>query len=362
MAKTLKAHPLTKLLMALAGLSLLGGLWAGVVRLGLTPRLPTLGLTLDHGPLMVAGFLGTLISLERAVTLEKLWAYGAPVFAGLGGLALLVGLPPSAHYILTAAGSLLLVSVFVFLWLRQPAGFLVTMGMGAFLWFVGLVLLYLGYPFYRAAPWWIGFLVLTIAGERLELSRLLGLPRWSRSAFILAQATFLAGIVVGLLQFKTGIRVAGFGLVALAAWLLRYDMVWRTVRQPDLPRFMAICLISGYSWLAIGGILWLLLCDFFAAGPYYDAMLHAIFVGFVFSMIFGHAPIMFPSVTGHAMAFQRAFYGHLLLLHLSLLLRLGGDLGLWIPGQGWGGVFNAIAILFFLANSVRAVKLGKSAG
>ena len=28
-----------------------------------------------HGPLMVGGFLGTLIALERAVGLEKKWGY-----------------------------------------------------------------------------------------------------------------------------------------------------------------------------------------------------------------------------------------------------------------------------------------------
>lgn len=30
------------------------------------------------------------------------------------------------------------------------------------------------------------------------------------------------------------------------------------------------------------------------AGPLYDAMLHTFFLGFVFGMIFGHAPIIFP--------------------------------------------------------------------
>ena len=56
-------------LLALSILALLAGLWAGLLRLGwsLPPIQP--GLYVAHGPLMVCGFLGTLISIERAVAL-----------------------------------------------------------------------------------------------------------------------------------------------------------------------------------------------------------------------------------------------------------------------------------------------------
>src|SRR5574338_888570 len=59
-------------LMFLAIGALLAGLWAGLLRIGwpippLSPRL-----LIEHGPLMVSGFLGTLISLERAVALSQL--------------------------------------------------------------------------------------------------------------------------------------------------------------------------------------------------------------------------------------------------------------------------------------------------
>ena len=43
-----------------------------------------------HGPLMVLGFLGTLIALERAVPLDEPVGYLAPAAAGLGGVALTV--------------------------------------------------------------------------------------------------------------------------------------------------------------------------------------------------------------------------------------------------------------------------------
>mgnify|MGYP003587901707 CR=1 FL=1 len=147
-------------------------------------------------------------------------------------------------------------------------------------------------------------------------------------------------------------------LAALAAWLLRYDLAWQSAQQAGLPRFMAISLIAGYLWLAVGGILWMLFAQFFSAGPRYDAMLHSIFLGFIFSMIFAHAPIILPTITGLSLPFQKIFYLHAGLLHLSLLLRIVGDLGLWLWLQQWAGLVNALTVLLFLINNIRAVKAG----
>ena len=44
-----------------------------------------------HGPLMVGGFLGTVIGLERAVALGRGWAYVAPLATALGAVALVAG-------------------------------------------------------------------------------------------------------------------------------------------------------------------------------------------------------------------------------------------------------------------------------
>jgi hypothetical protein len=77
-------------------------------------------------------------------------------------------------------------------------------------------------------------------------------------------------------------------------------------------------------------------------------------VGFVFAMIFGHAPIIFPAVLGVAVPFHAFFYAHLVLLHLSLVLRVAGDLALWWPGRQWGGLLNVVAILLFFANTGHA--------
>jgi hypothetical protein len=141
--------------------------------------------------------------------------------------------------------------------------------------------------------------------------------------------------------------------------LLRQDIARRTVRQDGLPRFIAICLLSGYLWLGVSGI-FAVLFGGVMVGPIYDAMLHALFLGFAVAMIFGHAPIIFPALLNRPVPFRQGFYVHLGLLHVSLLLRMGGDLAAWWPGRQWGGLFNAIAFLVFLANTGHAIRTNKS--
>ncbi|HET9490675.1 MAG TPA: hypothetical protein VFR64_13085 [Methylomirabilota bacterium] len=345
--------------MALGAVSLAGALWAGLLRLGWELPPVTAGVARNHGPLMVSSFLGTVIGLERAVALRRRWPYGAPLLAGLGGLAWIVGLSVHVGHVLTVAGSAVLVAIFVSLYRRSGELHVAVMGLGAVSWLAGTLLWHGGAPLYRVAPWWIGFLVLTIAGERLELSRLMRLGAWSRGAFVAACGVLLAGLVAGVVAPDAGVRVAGVGLVALAVWLLRNDIAWRTVRQAGLPRYIALCLLPGYVWLGLGGLLWLGYADRFTAGAFYDAMLHSIFLGFVFSMIFGHAPIIVPSVLGIALPFRPAFYGHLALLHLSVLTRLAGDLGWPVISPAWSGLANVLAIVLFLVNSLLAVRSGR---
>jgi hypothetical protein len=295
---------------------------------------------------MVCGFLGTLIGVERAVALGALWPYTAPLLTAAGVIALLTGLPASPFMTL---GSLGLVAVFAVIVHRQWALATVTMALGVLLWVVGNGLWLTGWPLAQVVPWWTGFLVLTIAGERLELSRILRLSLRHGLAFLLALAIFLAGLLLQPVNFVQGVRVTGVGMLALTWWLLRYDLARRTVRQTGVTRFMAVCLLSGYVWLGVGGVLTWSFGGVFA-GPYYDAMLHTVFVGFVFAMIFGHAPMIIPAILGRVVSpYHPILYAPLLVLHASLLLRVIGDLAGWWPARQWGGLVNAIAVLLFLS-------------
>ncbi|MBI2847317.1 MAG: hypothetical protein HYX82_05485 [Chloroflexi bacterium] len=339
-------------LMVLGMLALLAGLWTGLARLGWT--LPPLRLQAYHGPLLVSGFLGTLIGVERAVALGRRWPYAAPLLTGLGALAVLVGLPKPVGPILMTLGSLGLVAIFILIIRIQRALFTAAMGLAALVWLVGNALWLAGRAPYEVVPWWAGFLVLTIAGERLELGRIMRPSAAAQTAFVLATIVLLLAFVLSVVSFDVGVRLLGAGLVFVALWLARYDVARRNIRQQGLPRFMAASLLVGYVWLAVSGIVAIIFGGVIS-GPHYDAVLHTLFLGFVFSMIFGHAPIVFPALMGRAIVFQQSFYAHLVLLHLSLILRVVGDLSGWAEGRQWGGVLNVIAILLFLANTVRAV-------
>lgn len=344
--------------MAMGMVALLAALWGGLLRLGwdwpiMRPTLPV-----AHGPLMISGFLGTLIGLERAVALGQRWTYAGPLLSGLGALALVVGLPGAAGPMLMAMGSLALVVVFAIIIRRQPGLPEMTMGVGALAWLVGNGLWLSGWPVFRVVGWWAGFLVLTIAGERLELSRFLPTSRAARAVFVSGVGLFAAGLVLACAAFDMGARLSGLGLLVLTFWLLRFDIARRSLQKAGLARFVAVSLLSGYLWLGVAGLLGLRLGGL-APGLHYDAWLHAIFLGFVFAMIFGHAPIILPAVLGVPMPFRPAFYAHLAVLHVSLVLRVSGDLAAWWPGRQWGGLLNVVAVLLFLGNTVLSGVRGK---
>jgi hypothetical protein len=100
-------------LMAAAVVCLLTGLWAALVLLGLAVPPGISSLPEAHGPLMTLGFLGTFISLERAVALGEAWGYLAPAAAGAGGLAVAAGAPSGIGEALLGCGGLVLVTIFV---------------------------------------------------------------------------------------------------------------------------------------------------------------------------------------------------------------------------------------------------------
>lgn len=351
-------------LLGFGGLSLLGGLTGALLLLGLS--LPggadgAMHLAAAHGLLMTLGFLGTMIALERAVALNRWWAYAAPLGAGLGAVALLAGAPSVAAGALLLAGGLVFAAMYVVFERLQPALHIHAQAVAAVAWPVAALLWLIGRPVSAVVPWLAAFLVLIIAGERLELSRLGSLPPRARLTFVGALAVFAIGVLATLVAADAGARLAGIGLLALAAWLATHDLAKRTVRMGGVTRYIALCLLIGYGWLAVSGILWLT-GGALAGGAGYDAMLHSLFLGFVISMVFGHAPVIIPAVLRVPLPYHSRFYAHLGLLHLGLLLRIvGGDILDIHPLWQLGGVLNVAALLLFVASSALAVATGLAA-
>jgi hypothetical protein len=137
--------------------------------------------------------------------------------------------------------------------------------------------------------------------------------------------------------------VYGAALTLLAAWLLCFDIARRTIFARGLSRYMAVCLLLGYVWLAVAGVSW---CALAFGEPLVDAAIHALALGFVLSMMLGHSPVILPALAGVKVAFGWVYYLPLALLHLSLAARLllrQRDL----DGFSTAAAGNALAVLLF---------------
>jgi len=336
-------------------LSLLGGVLAGLARLGWDVPAPAAQAAGVHGPLMIAAFFGTVISLERAVAVGFNWAYLAPLTAGLGGIALLAGLPLIIGQALGTLAAALLVAASSVALRRQFAPFTVVLTLAAACWLFGNLTWLLAADLNAAIPWWLLFLVLTIAGERLELTRFLPTPPH-------AQTLFIAIVSLMLLSALLAVdRLLGANFIALALWLLRYDIARRNLRSDGLTRFIAICLISGYLWLLVAG-LFILSGALIPGHGWRDAALHAVSLGFVFSMVFGHAPIIFSAVTRIRIPYHPALYLPLALLHITLGLRVFAGLVNNFPLRHDAGLFNGLVLVLFIATLLTLVRRQRKRG
>jgi hypothetical protein len=153
------------------------------------------------------------------------------------------------------------------------------------------------------------------------------------------------GAGISAVSVEWGGVLYGLSLLLLALWLVTFDIARRTVRADGLSRYMAVCLLTGYVWLAVAGVAW--------AGtalglPLRDVALHAMGLGFIFSMIMGHGPVILPAIARVKLQFGAFFYVPLLALHLSLAFRLGW--GAVEPQiRAAGAASNGLAIVLFAA-------------
>ena len=339
-----------------AGLGLLAGLYTGIV------RLRSLGIghhfisPLSHGPIMINGFLGTLIGLERAAALEKKWSFGAPVIFAGAMVVLLFGFRTAANS-LFIVGSLFLLFIMIFLYRLQREPYHLMMIFGAVCLLTGNILLAAGYPIFNLVAWWAGFLLLTIFAERLELNRIMRPPQIARQFFLILSMLWITGVALTYLNRRIGWTITSIALIAQALWLFRYDIARRTIKTSGWTRYSAICLLSGYAWLIAAGLLGIWYGLPFG-GMLYDAQLHMLFLGFVFSMIFAHAPVIIPSLSGRRIPYHFYFYVPMIILHWLLLIRIIGDIAFWPGVRKIGGYGNVLAILLFLGGVIFQITRG----
>lgn len=335
-------------LLACGFASLVAGVATGLARLGLAIGFPPAPAVALHGPLLGGAFFGTVIGIERAVALGRAWVWLAPVACASAGLAVILGAGPAAGGTLLAGGGLVFLAASLDLWRRHPELHNACLALGAACLPAGGALVAGGEP-QAATPAWLGFLALTIAGERLELSRFMPRPPAARFAFATIAAALFAACMLAAFAPGAGWKPLAAAMLALAAWLGANDLARRTVRETGLPGYIAWALLAGYAWLAAGALVALGAAEFLPGRPAYDAALHAWFLGFVFSMVFGHAPIIAPAVLRAALPYHPVFYAPLALLHATLAVRVAGDLAAAPALRESAAAGNAAAIGLFIA-------------
>ena len=306
--------------------------------------------------LLVLGFLGTLVSLERAVALGRPLGYAAPALLGLGAVLLISPAPLVAGRWALVGGAAAMVAIYVPLWRRQRDDAVLAQAMGAVLALGGAALWLGGVPVPVLLPWLIGFAVLTIAGERLELARIAFSPADGDPGAVLLGlgAAFMSAVVATLLWPTAGYPLLGAALLALVGWLVTHDVARRTIRSTGLTRFMAACMLAGYGWLAVAAFVWLV-GGAALEGEGYDVVIHAVFLGFTLSMVMAHAPVILPAVLRRPLPYHPVLWVPAALLHASLLMRLyvGDALGSPVAWRA-GGLLNIAALLLFIACAVWA--------
>lgn len=339
-------------LLPLIALSLLIGIWTGWIRIGW--NFPFTQNSGDHGALMVGGFIGTLICLERTSNFKNKIALLIPFVNALSIVFFLVKLPHVAFWFLLA-GSIGLTLIYLKLYFEFSEIYILPMTAGAFCYLIGNTLLIKTNFYPQAAMWWIAFLYFTILGERLELSRYLQIKTIHRTILIILLAVYIAGILIPF--HGSGGYVTAVSLIGSALWLFKYDMAKKSLQREGQHFYSGVVLLTGYFWLIITGL-------FMAYGSYsslvYDAVIHSFFLGFVFSMIFAHAPIILPGVLKLQISiFNRSLYFWFALIQVSLIIRILGSV---LPSTDLkiiGGFTNGIAILGFLINIAILTIIGK---
>ncbi len=335
------------LVVPLAVALLLLGTVVGMLRLmflnGITSQAIAASLQGHHGEMMVFGFLATLIVTERYLGSLDLPmprpVHAMPFLVGGGALLKLVGWLAGGSQALDVAGTFLLgLGVLGYLVLLyhlasgRDASAYRFLGIGAVLLLaaallmlryrptgnLGLTLLLLGFP------------VMTILGERLELSRIVAPKNPARSGWMLALATLawlpLLVYVVG--PRKGYLIVASVVLLAPVAVSLGWgDRRLMSTSKQRLGNYVARHLPLAYAWLFLG----LVLSALFAlrtgySEPLFDAASHSIAVGFVGTMILAHGPVIAPAILRRRLNANRLSYIPLGLLTLGNGMRVVGYL------------------------------------
>ena len=336
---------------------MLSGLAGGLVRIG-WPLLPEhfVAPVALHSALMVCGFFGLGIALERAAALKQPIAFAAPALAATArarwrcspGWRASSGCWPRWRWW----------PVYAEVMRRAPELHTAVEAAGALAW-AGGTLWWLLRPFSVVVAWWAAFLVLTIFGERRELARFVPLSEKSPARL------HRHGCRAGGCARRAGRAVARASdrrrpVVAVDVAVLRLAAALRPRLPAQVHRFgwalhTARSLRLGYTWLMLAG-LWGVVNALRGMPLDSPGPLHMLLLGFVFDGVRPRAHHA-AGAAAHADLAARPFaFVPVGLMTLGVTLRALGD-AIGSGGVRAGaGALQAAAILTFAFTMIRHLR------
>ncbi|MFW9855312.1 MAG: hypothetical protein ACFFFG_09625 [Candidatus Thorarchaeota archaeon] len=368
----------------LAMLSAVTGILIGVLRLGF-PSIPlppylTVSVFVAHPEIIILGFFNLVIYLERweargSIEHPGRWTSEFLIVPpGLSAACFLLNLLPlwinGQNSILWYLGWFwTLIGLFFMIWAQswvfrtipQSRGSSSFLILASFLLGGMALLLILNWNLHRLYLYLVLYLVLIVLGERLDLGSVPNIV----FRVVVGGGIVLPFVAFGDLIFASTLMFQVFlGMMTLIlVFLIVFDTGLTSIQGSTWIRNYQRWILRGaYSWLGFG---LLLLGAYSVSLPLvgiYDSALHSITIGFILSMVIGHAPLIFPGLIGKA-PIQKLRGGLIwpVLLWGALILRIIGNLGLnWIPEvkflaetSGWPAM---LVLLGFALSMLEAVQ------
>jgi hypothetical protein len=312
-----------------------------------------------HGEIMLGGFLAALIIFERMIALRVDSLIWVPYVYALSALMMHSGNPAVRVIHIAALAGWILHRWIAFRKFHRWEKPLVESV--AFITLTS-ALMYPGGLAARpeVALQGLAFPIAVIAVERLEMSFLLkkinsrlvliGLIGWC----LLWNLATWRGI--------PGLTMMGAITLTLVVMVALHDMALRVFKkQTDgLHKFLKIALMLSYLWLFFAAVV-MTASSQISSAIFKDVQFHLIGLGFIFTMILGHAPLILSAAIGKLPP-KKAPIIPFVIFQAATLLRITGDFSLWKSTalwqwSGWmSGLIHAIAFFCYVATLFLSIK------
>lgn len=298
-----------------------------------------------HFLILCGSFFGTLITLERVVTIKNNLIHFLPVVNGSSILFFLADSPLIANGLLIAGG-LILLGMYSYFFFQHKDKIHFIFILSALCYTLALIFYYfnesvLSIQFFEL------FFLMTIAAERLELSNFLNISENKKDILTILLILSCLGVINDVMY--------GFVLIFISIWFILYDIARINIRSKEPHKFRGYALIFAYYWLFLHGLSFI-----FSKWLSYDTRIHSFFLGFVVNMVFAHISIILPAVLKVQFTIpSRMYYFLWILFQLVLLIRfISSDKAtFFFPHSTF--LSAIIVLIFFATNVIHAFFRGK---